>query len=107
MDSLKSSIQTDIQQCKVLVYSKSYCPFAAQAKQLLKDGGVEAKIYELDQMPNGGEIQQGLLDITGQRTVPNIFINGKHIGGCSEIEACHAKGELKTRLAEAGVANSF
>jgi glutaredoxin 3 len=68
---------------------------------------VEFKLHELDKLPNGAEIQNALQEVSGQRTVPNIYINGKHIGGCSEIKACHASGDLKTKLAEAGVSCSF
>jgi glutaredoxin 3 len=68
---------------------------------------VQFKCYELDQMPDGAQIQEALKDISGQRTVPNIYINGKHIGGCSELKACHTSGDLKTKLAEAGVANTL
>jgi glutaredoxin 3 len=47
---------------------------------------------------DGGEIQDTLELMTGQRTVPNIFINGKHIGGNSEIQALHKEGKLKELL---------
>jgi glutaredoxin 3 len=49
---------------------------------------------------DGSAIQSTLGDITGQTTVPNIFINQKHIGGNSDLQA--KKGELKNLLKEAG-----
>lgn len=49
---------------------------------------------------DGAEIQNALEDMTGQRTVPNIFINKQHIGGNSDLQA--KKGELPTLLSEAG-----
>ena len=107
MDSLKSTVQTDIQNIKVLVYSKSYCPYASATKKLLKDGNVQATVIELDQVPNGDQLQAALQQISGQRTVPNIYINGKHIGGNSDIQALHSKGELKTMLQAAGVSCSY
>ena len=45
-------------------------------------------------MDNGAEIQDELTEISGQRTVPNIFINGKHIGGCDKVHQLHAEGKL-------------
>ena len=51
-----TQIDADIAANPVLVYSKSYCPFAAKTKALFKDNGVTAKIYELDQMDNGSDI---------------------------------------------------
>merc|ERR1711881_102299 len=84
----KAAIEEKIQNTACLVYSKSYCPFAKQTKDLLKskrmkDGALE--IVELDQIPSGAEIQGLLKEITGQRTVPNVFIGGKHIGGNSDV----------------------
>lgn len=57
---------------------------------------------ELDQVNDGSEIQDALEEITGQRTVPNIFIGKKHIGGNSDLQG--KKGELKELLAAAGAA---
>ena len=87
---LEGQIKSDIESNKVMVYSKSYCPFAAQTKQLLSSNGIAAKILELDQEGNGAEIQATLKTMTNQSTVPNVFINGKHIGGNSDIQALGA-----------------
>ena len=87
---LEAQIKSDIEGNKVMVYSKSYCPFAAQTKQLLSSNGIAAKILELDQEGNGAEIQATLKTMTNQSTVPNVFINGKHIGGNSDIQALGA-----------------
>lgn len=53
---------------------------------------------ELDQMDNGAEIQSKLKDITGQKTVPNVFIKQKHIGGCDDTLKLHQDGKLKTTV---------
>lgn len=45
-------------------------------------------------MGNGGEIQTDLADLTGQKTVPNIFIKGKHVGGCDTVTALKNDGKL-------------
>ena len=44
------------------------------------------------------QYQDVLNDLTGQRTVPNVFINGKHIGGCSDVIAMHSRGDLSRLL---------
>jgi glutaredoxin 3 len=49
-------------------------------------------------MKEGNEIQATLLGMTGQRTVPNIFIKGKHLGGCDATLAAIKSGELKKML---------
>jgi glutaredoxin 3 len=46
---------------------------------------VPAKIHELDVLPDGAAMQAALLELTGQRTVPNVFINGKHLGGNDKV----------------------
>ena len=85
--TLLEIITNDIRTNKVVVYSKSHCPFCKQTKNLLSKAGIDAKIFELDQLSNGREIQTTLKSMTSQATVPNIFIGGKHIGGNSDLQA--------------------
>ncbi|RYG60254.1 hypothetical protein EON64_19440 [archaeon] len=49
----------------------------------------------LQNHPEGSAIQAALQDLTGQRTVPNVFVNGKHVGGCDNTLAAIASGELQ------------
>ncbi|XP_042045607.1 glutaredoxin-like, partial [Salvia splendens] len=51
---------------------------------------------------DGSEMQSGLAEWTGQRSVPNVFIGGKHIGGCDATTALHSAGKLVPLLTEAG-----
>ncbi|XP_022993775.1 glutaredoxin isoform X2 [Cucurbita maxima] len=66
----------------VAVFSKTSCPYCVQVKRLLTGLGANFKAVELDTESDGSEIQAALAQWTGQRTVPNVFIGGKHIGGC-------------------------
>ncbi|KAJ9568280.1 hypothetical protein OSB04_004246 [Centaurea solstitialis] len=66
----------------VVVFSKTYCGYCAKVKKLFKELNVSYKLIELDEESDGDEIQSALAEWTGQRTVPNVFISGKHIGGC-------------------------
>ena len=59
---------------------------------------IDAKIVELDKLDNGSEIESALLDITGQRTVHNVFIKGKHLGGNDVTQAAAKNGKLKEML---------
>ena len=59
---------------------------------------IPAKIIELDTMDNGSELQAALLDISGQRTVPNVFIKGKHLGGNDDSQAAARSGKLQEML---------
>ena len=92
MGSSNSSSKADatevmdlIKENKVMVFSKSYCPHCTRAKSLLKNGGIQHKVVELDQRGNGSQMQNYLEATSGQRTVPNIFIAEKHLGGNSEL----------------------
>lgn len=86
----------------VVVFSKTYCGYCTRVKQLLTQLGANFKLIELDDESDGDDIQAALLQWTGQRTVPNVFIGGKHIGGCDSVVAKHQAGELKKLLTDAG-----
>jgi glutaredoxin 3 len=94
------SINNTIKQNKVTVFSKSYCPYCNQTKDLLNKLGQEYYVEELDKQFNGSTIQKGLQELTGQRTVPNIFINGLHIGGNSDLQQLNSSGQLKSMLSK-------
>lgn len=74
-----------------------------RAKDLLDDLDVKYKAYELDLRKDGADIQEVLAEMTGQKTVPNIFINKQHVGGCSDLEMAHQSGKLQQLLKNAGI----
>ncbi|OMO69438.1 Glutaredoxin [Corchorus olitorius] len=86
----------------VVVFSKSYCPYCVSVKQLLQKLDASFKAIELDNESDGSDIQSALAEWTGQRTVPNVFIGGKHIGGCDTTTALHQEGKLIPLLNQAG-----
>lgn len=95
----KALIASDV----VFVASKSYCPYCNKTKSLLSSLDVaHINIIELDVESDGAELQEALYEITGQRTVPNVFIGGKHIGGNSDLQALNSSGKLKGVLTDAG-----
>jgi glutaredoxin 3 len=96
-----------IKSTPVLVFSKTYCPYCDEAKNILRRGNVEFVAQELDVMNEGSAIQNALEDITGQRTVPNIFIAGNHVGGCSDLKAKVKSGIVPQMLSENQIPNSF
>ncbi|ETM34213.1 glutaredoxin, variant [Phytophthora nicotianae] len=98
VEASKASITDAIAKEKVLVFSKTHCPYCARVKGTLDVLDAKYEVVELDTRDDGAEIQSLLLDITGQRTVPNVFINGKHIGGCDDVMVLHAKSELVPML---------
>ncbi len=81
---------------KVEIYTKFYCPYCVRAKGLLKDKGVEFEEFEISM---GGAKRTEMLERSnGSTTVPQIFINGQHIGGSDDLFALDAKGGLDPLL---------
>jgi len=100
MSAAKDKAQKLIDDNSVMVFSKSYCPYCKATKALLNEKGAKYELVELDQTSDGSALQQALGEITGQTTVPNVFISGKHIGGNSDLRA--KKSQLEGLLREAG-----
>jgi glutaredoxin 3 len=85
----------------VVVFSKTYCGYCERTKHLfqsLKMAGDGTKIYELDAMRNGAAIQNALTSLTGQHTVPYVFVMGKFMGGNNETQAAARSGQLQKML---------
>ncbi|KAF5739610.1 Glutaredoxin family protein [Tripterygium wilfordii] len=86
----------------VVVFSKAYCPYCLSVKNLLQQVGASFMTVELDTESDGSEMQAALLEWTGLRSVPNVFIGGNHIGGCDTTTGLHQQGKLISLLTEAG-----
>lgn len=97
-ETIIADLKKTIESNKVVVFSKSYCPYCTSTKTLLLSLNQNYELIELNQDSEGSVKQNGLLQLTGQRTVPNVFINGKHIGGNDVLQMLNAKGELKALL---------
>ena len=81
----------------VIIFSKSLCPYSAKAKHILLERYTivpAPHVVELDQHPLGSGLQAALAKSTGRRTVPNVLINGKSIGGGDDVEALDVGGSL-------------
>ena len=99
MISISDLVKRLIDQHRVLIFSKTYCPYCRKAKDLLRDDlKAGPHIVELDERDDGSAIQEELYRVTNQKTVPSIFIRGKHIGGCDALVALHEKGKLADLL---------
>ncbi|KAJ4888880.1 hypothetical protein Rs2_28628 [Raphanus sativus] len=100
--SLEETVKTTVAENPVVVYSKSWCSYSSEVKSLFNGLQVKPLVIELDQLgAEGSQLQNVLEKLTGQYTVPNVFIGGKHIGGCSDTVQLYNKGELEPMLAEA------
>uniref|UniRef100_A0A2C9JBD2 thioredoxin-disulfide reductase (NADPH) n=1 Tax=Biomphalaria glabrata TaxID=6526 RepID=A0A2C9JBD2_BIOGL len=94
-DGVKLEVQKIINSSDIVIFSKTHCPFCQKAKDLLKSLNVKFETFELDLNDKGAEYQAALKDLTGQGTVPNIFIHGKHLGGCDDLLKAHSDNSLK------------
>lgn len=82
---------------EVEIYTTQVCPYCVRAKRLLDKKG--AQYREID-VSNDATLRDGMVQRAGgRRTVPQIFINGEHIGGCDDLYALDAAGGLDPKLA--------
>lgn len=76
----------------VKMYTTAVCPYCTRAKQILKSKGVEQiEEVRIDADPAA---RDHMMQITGRRTVPQIFVGETHVGGCDDLMALDAKGAL-------------
>ena len=76
----------------VKMYTTAVCPYCVQAKRILKSKGVD-HIEEVRIDANPDE-RAKMMELTGRRTVPQIFIGSTHVGGCDDLVALDGKGGL-------------
>jgi len=82
---------------RVEIYTKTFCGYCWRAKHLFEAKGVAYQEISVD---FGGEVRTEMIDrAKGHTTVPQIFIDGRHIGGCDELLALERAGELDPLLA--------
>lgn len=81
----------------VLMYTTAVCPYCVRAEQLLRQRGVtDIEKIRIDLDPAR---RDEMIERTGRRTVPQIFIGERHVGGCDDLYACDRAGELVALLA--------
>ena len=79
------------------VYSGDFCPYCMRAKTLLKNKGLDFTEYNVRKdIQRQAEMQDRA---PGSRTIPQIFINDRHVGGCDDLYALERRGELDSWLA--------
>ncbi|MBS1271359.1 MAG: Glutaredoxin 3 [Candidatus Marinimicrobia bacterium] len=83
----------------VTVYTTVFCSYCHGAKRLLDEKGID---YEAVDLTKRSDFREFLVNLTGQRTVPQILIHGEPIGGFNELRALEQSGELD-RLIEEGI----
>ena len=82
---------------RIVIYTTAFCPYCHAAKDLLKDKGAE--FSEIDVSLDPEERQRMTDRAGGRRTVPQVFIGERHVGGATELYELDRKGELDPLLA--------
>ncbi len=85
----------------MVIFTTSYCPHCEETKKLFKNMNVDARVIELDLMANGltdNGIADKLQELTGQRTVPNVFIKGMYLGGNQLTQEIAKTGSIHQTL---------
>ncbi len=80
----------------VIIYATKFCPYCISAKKLLRRKGVA--FTEIDVTFNPGLREEMTKKAGGRHTVPQIFINGRHVGGCDDLYALEKAGRLDPLL---------
>ena len=78
------------------MYATGSCPYCRRAEQLLRDKGCEITLIRVDQQP---ERRAEMIERSGRRTVPQIYIGDYHVGGCDDLFALEQQGRLDPLLA--------
>ncbi|KAJ6468345.1 glutaredoxin [Mycena sanguinolenta] len=95
--AVKEFVDNSINDNKITIFSKTWCPYCKKTKELFKAQFPEETplIIELDLREDEAEVQDYLAEKTGQRSVPNVFVNQKQVGGNDKTQAAFQSGELK------------
>ncbi|CAG0879334.1 unnamed protein product [Darwinula stevensoni] len=83
---------------RVVIFAKNICPYCHMAKNVFIEMNEAYHWVDLSKRPDGREMQYFLADLTGQSTVPRVFVNGKCIGGGQETQELYKKGILQNLL---------
>ncbi|VDM28186.1 unnamed protein product [Toxocara canis] len=101
MSNVKNYVDALIASKKVVVFSKSYCPYCTKARKALasfplKEDALEW--IEINERSDCSQIQDYLLSVTGSRSVPRVFIGGEFFGGGDQTAAAKQSGLLEKKL---------
>lgn len=81
----------------IIIYSKTHCPYCVRAKQLLERKNLLFKEINIE---DNDDLLEEMIRKSQRRTVPQIFIGNRHIGGCDDLYALDAQGDLDKIIAQ-------
>ncbi|KAJ4727611.1 Glutaredoxin family protein [Melia azedarach] len=86
----------------VVIFSRSTCSMSHTIKSLIFSYGANATVYELDEVPNGCQVEGELLQLGCQPSVPAVFIGQQFVGGARQVMSLQVKNQLSQLLRNAG-----
>mmetsp|Transcript_45570 Transcript_45570/g.114255 ORF Transcript_45570/g.114255 Transcript_45570/m.114255 type:complete len:424 (+) Transcript_45570:573-1844(+) len=98
LDCAAILVDRAVQESDVVLFTKSYCSYCSQVKDLFRQLQQKVQTFDLDTMERGLEIQVALSGKTGVTTTPQVFVRGDFIGGNSDVFALHERGSLVPKL---------
>ncbi|KAG8436539.1 hypothetical protein GDO86_007592 [Hymenochirus boettgeri] len=99
MDVIKDTIAENC----VVIFSKTTCPYCVMAKEAFKNIDVQYRAIELDTSEHGRQLQEALQQLTGVKTVPQVYVNGKCIGGGTDTQKLGKEGKLLKLVQECNI----
>jgi len=102
---VKNEFNDILKRSPIIIFSKTFCPYSRKAKSILLNSykiSPPPYVVELDEHPLGPQLQAQLAEMTGRRTVPNILINGRSIGGGDDVQDLHESGKLIEKVKSMG-----
>lgn len=84
----------------ICLYTTRFCPFCLQAKQLLDAKGLVYSEISVDDNP---ELRMEMINLSGRRTVPQIWVGETHVGGCDDLWALERSGQLDSLVKAEGL----
>ncbi|KAK4417280.1 Monothiol glutaredoxin-S2 [Sesamum alatum] len=85
----------------VVIFSKTSCGISHAISQLIRGFGANPVVHELDELPNGHEMEKALMALGCNPSVPAVFIGNEFVGGSNEIMSLNIRGKLKPLLMKA------
>ncbi|CAI9105329.1 OLC1v1004226C1 [Oldenlandia corymbosa var. corymbosa] len=85
----------------VVIFSKSSCCMSHTIKTLISSFGANPTVYELDELPNGHQLERALVAAGARSGLPVVYIGEELVGGANEVMSLHVKGKLVPLLKQA------
>ncbi|MEM1371690.1 MAG: glutaredoxin, partial [Pseudomonadota bacterium] len=110
-ESVRVLFQRLVRDNPVVMFSLEWCEFCWTLRKFFDAAAIPYRSIDLDSVKYqeddlGVKLRSAIRERTGQPTIPQVFLGGEHIGGCTDVIKAHATGELQRRLAQCSIPNN-